>query len=191
MDKSRLLAILAAFAASAIYGVNHTIAKGLMPLYIEPFGFILLRVTGAAILFWIVSLFAPKEKIATSDWPRILGCAIFGMVINMLFFFKGLSLSTPINSSVIITLSPVMVLILASILTKELGNLDGIQKYDDDSFLVSAWNSGDIYKISKAGDVKSILKVEKSVGDILYVREKNMLALPMNFQNKLMIYSYE
>lgn len=119
MDNSRLLAILAAFAASAIYGVNHTIAKGLMPLYIEPFGFILLRVTGAAILFWIISLFAPKEKIANSDWPRIVGCAIFGMVINMLFFFKGLSLSTPINSSVIITLSPVMVLILASILIRE------------------------------------------------------------------------
>lgn len=119
MDNSRLLAILAAFIASTIYGVNHTIAKGLMPLYIEPFGFILLRVTGAAILFWIISLFAPKEKIATSDWPRIFGCAIFGMVLNMLFFFKGLSLSTPINSSVIITLSPIMVLILASILIKE------------------------------------------------------------------------
>lgn len=119
MDNSRLLAILAAFAASAIYGVNHTIAKGLMPFYIEPFGFILLRVTGAALLFWIISLFAPKEKIANSDWPRIVGCAIFGMVINMLFFFKGLSLSTPINSSVIITLSPVMVLILASILIRE------------------------------------------------------------------------
>ncbi len=113
------MAILAAFTASAIYGVNHTIAKGLMPLYIEPFGFILLRVTGAAMLFWIISLFAPKEKIATSDWPRILGCAVFGMVINMLFFFKGLSLSTPINSSVIITLSPIIVLILASILIKE------------------------------------------------------------------------
>ena len=119
MDNSRLLAILAAFLASAIYGVNHTIAKGLMPLYIEPFGFIFLRVTGAALLFWIISLFTPKEKIATSDWPRIIGCAIFGMVLNMLFFFKGLSLSTPINSSVIITLSPVMVLILASILIKE------------------------------------------------------------------------
>ncbi len=116
---SRVLAILAAFGASAIYGVNHTIAKGLMPAYIEPFGFILLRVTGAAILFWIISIWAPKEKIATSDWPRILGCALFGMVINMLFFFKGLSLSTPINSSVIITLSPVMVLILASILIGE------------------------------------------------------------------------
>lgn len=90
-----------------------------MPTYIQPFGFILLRVTGAAILFWIISLWSPKEKIATSDWPRLVGCAIFGMVINMLFFFKGLSLSTPINSSVIITLSPVMVLILASILIGE------------------------------------------------------------------------
>ncbi|MDX1543116.1 MAG: DMT family transporter [Christiangramia sp.] len=119
MKNKRALAILAAFAASTIYGINHTLAKGLMPAYIEPFGFILLRVTGAAILFWIISLFAPKEKIATSDWPRILGCAVFGMVINMLFFFKGLSLSTPINSSVIITLSPVMVLILASFLINE------------------------------------------------------------------------
>ncbi|WPY98576.1 DMT family transporter [Christiangramia sp. OXR-203] len=119
MDNTRILAILAAIGASTIYGINHTLAKGLMPLYIEPFGFILLRVTGATILFWSISIFAPREKIATSDWPRIIGCAIFGMVINMLFFFKGLSLSTPINSSVIITLSPVMVLILASILIKE------------------------------------------------------------------------
>ncbi len=116
---NRALAIIAATIASAIYGVNHTVAKGVMPVYIEPFGFIFLRVFGAAILFWVISFWGPKEKIATSDWPRIFGCAVFGMVINMLFFFKGLSLSTPINSSVIVTLSPVMVLILASILIKE------------------------------------------------------------------------
>ncbi len=116
---SRTLAILAATGASTIYGINHTIAKGLMPVYIEPFGFILLRVTGAAILFWIISFWGPKEKIATSDWMRIVGCAIFGMVINMLMFFKGLSLSTPINSSVIITVSPILVLLLAAVLIKE------------------------------------------------------------------------
>lgn len=119
MDNKRIWAIFAAIGASAIYGLNHTIAKGVMPTYIEPFGFIFLRVFGAAILFWGISWLGPKEKIATSDWPRILGCAVFGMAINMLFFFKGLSLSTPINSSVIVTLSPVMVLILASILIKE------------------------------------------------------------------------
>lgn len=116
---NRGLAIIAATIASAIYGVNHTVAKGVMPVHIEPFGFIFLRVFGAAILFWAISFLGPREKIATSDWPRILGCAVFGMVINMLFFFKGLSLSTPINSSVIVTLSPVMVLILASILIRE------------------------------------------------------------------------
>lgn len=90
-----------------------------MPAYIEPFGFILLRVMGAGILFWGISLFGPKEKIERKDWPRILICAVCGMVINMLFFFKGLSLSTPINSSVIITVSPVMVLILAAFILKE------------------------------------------------------------------------
>ncbi len=115
----RLLAILAATGASTIYGINHTVAKGLMPTYIEPFGFILLRVSGAAFLFWLISFWGPKEKIATSDWPRLLGCTIFGMVINMLLFFKGLSLTTPINSSVIITISPILVLVLAAILIKE------------------------------------------------------------------------
>lgn len=116
---SRILAILAATGAGTIYGLNHTIAKGVMPQYIQPYGFILLRVTGAAILFWLVSFFGPKEKIATGDWPRLLGCAIFGMVINMLMFFKGLSLSTPINSSVIVTLTPIIVLILAAVLINE------------------------------------------------------------------------
>jgi hypothetical protein len=47
----RVLALLAATAASAIYGANHTIAKGLMPDVIQPFGFILLRVSGAALIF--------------------------------------------------------------------------------------------------------------------------------------------
>lgn len=116
---NRVLAILAAFTASSIYGLNHTIAKGVMPTYIEPFGFIFLRVFGAAILFWIIGIFGPKEKVAVSDYKRFLACAVFGMVVNMLFFFKGLNLSTPINSSVITTLSPVMVLVLASILIKE------------------------------------------------------------------------
>ena len=118
MDR-RLLAILAAAGASTIYGLNHTIAKDLMPTVIQPYGFILLRVSGAAVLFWLISFLGPSEKIDNSDWPRIFGCTVFGMAINMLFFFKGLSLSTPINSSVIVTVSPILVLILSAILIKE------------------------------------------------------------------------
>lgn len=118
MDK-RTLAILAASGASTIYALNHVIAKDVMPLYIKPYGFIFLRVSGAALLFLLISFWGPKERIAKSDWLRLVACALFGMVINMLMFFKGLSLSTPINSAVIITISPILLLILSAILIKE------------------------------------------------------------------------
>ncbi|ALM08636.1 multidrug transporter [Sediminicola sp. YIK13] len=115
----RTLAILAAIGATIIYGINHTIAKGVMPTYVKPFGFIFIRVTGAAILFWGISFFGPKEKIARRDWLRVLVCAILGMVINMLAFFKGLDLSTPINSAVLVTITPIIVVILSALLIKE------------------------------------------------------------------------
>jgi drug/metabolite transporter (DMT)-like permease len=115
----RALALVAAFSASFIYGVNHTIAKGLMPAIIQPYGFIVLRVSGGAIIFWIISLFYEREKIAKEDWGRLVLCSIFGMVLNMNMFFKGLELSTPINSSVVITLSPVLLLLLSALILKE------------------------------------------------------------------------
>ncbi|MCZ4318178.1 DMT family transporter [Aequorivita viscosa] len=118
MDK-RLIAILAATATEFIYGINHTVAKGLMPHVIQPFGFIVLRVGGAAILFWILSLFTKSEKIAPRDWWRFLACALFGMVLNMLMFFKGLSLSTPINSAVSMTITPVLLLLLTALILRE------------------------------------------------------------------------
>lgn len=116
---NRLFALLAATMASAIYGVNHTIAKGLMPDIIGAYGFILLRVAGAAIIFWLISFFYPSEKIDKKDWFRIIGCSFTGMAINMLAFFKGLSLSTPIDSSVVITLVPVLLLVLSAVFLKE------------------------------------------------------------------------
>jgi len=118
LDK-RTLGFLAALGATIIYGLNHTIAKNVMPTYITPFGFILLRVLGAAILFWLVSFFIKPEKIQKKDWPRLIACSFLGMVINMLAFFKGLELSTPVNSSVIITISPIIVFIFSAILLKE------------------------------------------------------------------------
>jgi len=74
---------------------------------------------GAALLFWLISFFYPSEKIQKRDWLRIIGCAFFGMVLNMLMFFKGLSLSTPINSSVVITLVPVLLLVMSAVFLKE------------------------------------------------------------------------
>ena len=115
----RSLAILAALGATTIYGLNHTIAKGVMPHHVQPFGFIFLRVSGAALLFWAISFFGPSQKIEKNDLGRLLLCALFGMVINMLAFFKGLELSTPVNSAVLVTLTPLIVVVLSFFLIRE------------------------------------------------------------------------
>lgn len=115
----RTLALIGATMVSLIYGVTFTIAKDVMPLYINAYGFILLRVGGAVLLFWLVWLFMPKEKIALSDFPRIAAAAFFGVALNMLTFFKGLSYTSPIAASVIMVTTPIIVLILSAIIIKE------------------------------------------------------------------------
>ena len=115
----RNLGLLAAFGATVIYGFNHTIAKNVMPIYIEAFGFVLLRVIGATLIFWTLSLFIENEKIKKEDWPRIFLCSFLGMFINKLAFFKGLELSTPINSSVLITVVPILVFVFSAFFLKE------------------------------------------------------------------------
>jgi len=110
---------MAAMLVSIIYGVTFTIAKDVMPEFIEPFGFILLRVGGSFLLFWMVSFFGPKEKIAKSDFPRIIAAAFFGVALNMLTFFKGLSYTSPIMGAVLMVTTPMIVLILSAIIMKE------------------------------------------------------------------------
>lgn len=110
---------MAATLVSIIYGVTFTIAKDVMPKFIEPFGFIILRVGGSVLLFWLVSFFGPKEKITTSDFPRIIAAAFFGVALNMLTFFKGLSYTSPIMGAVLMVTTPMIVLILSAFIMKE------------------------------------------------------------------------
>ena len=115
----RNLALIGATLVSIIYGVTFTIAKDVMPAYIDAYGFILLRVGGSVILFWLVWLFMPKEKIEIGDFPRIIAAAFFGVAFNMLTFFKGLSLTSPISAAVIMVSTPMIVLTLSAIIMKE------------------------------------------------------------------------
>ena len=118
MDK-RTLAIFAALGATLIYALNHTIAKDVMPTYVQGFGFIGIRLIGATILFWLLGLFIPKQPIDKADRMAFLRAAILGMAINMWAFCKGLEYSTPINSTVIITTTPIMVFLFSVLLLKE------------------------------------------------------------------------
>ncbi len=116
---SRNWALLGATFVALIYGATFTIAKDVMPTYVQPFGLILIRVLGACSLFWLVSVFLPKEKIEKKDFPRIMAAAFFGVAFNQLTFFKGLSFTSPISGAVLMVTAPILVLILSSILLKE------------------------------------------------------------------------
>ncbi|MFL0094959.1 DMT family transporter [Tenacibaculum maritimum] len=116
---TRTLPLVAASIATIIYGVTFTVAKEVMPLYIKPFGFILLRVLGATIVFWLLGLFVKGQSIEKGDYKRIIMASFFGIGLNMLSFFKGLSYTTPISASVMMVMSPILVLIFASIILKE------------------------------------------------------------------------
>lgn len=118
--KIRTLALLAVLVVQLLYGLNYTLAKDVMVGgHVKPFGFIVLRVAGATILFWLLSFLGPKEKIDKRDYIRFFIAAIFGIAINMLLFFKGLQLTTPIHASVIATISPILVLIMSAFFLKE------------------------------------------------------------------------
>lgn len=114
----RTRAHLALFTVNAIYGLNYVVAKGLMPQVIGASGFILLRVIGAALLFWLLRALRP-ERVAWSDAGRLFLCAVFGVALNQLMFFHGLMRTSPINASIIMVATPILVLVLSGVLIGE------------------------------------------------------------------------
>jgi len=112
-------ALLAATLVSILYGVTFTIAKDVMPKFVDAFGFITMRVGGSMLLFWLVTLFVKTEKIARKDFLRIIACSFFGIAFNMLTFFKGLSYTSPIMGAVIMVTTPMIVLVLSAIIMKD------------------------------------------------------------------------
>lgn len=108
------------FGANLIYGGNYTVAKEVVPAYIGPFGMIVIRVTVATLLFWLFHAFMTRERIRSArDYLHLVACAFFGVAVNQLMFFKGLSITTPINASLIMTLTPVLVLLLSHMIVRE------------------------------------------------------------------------
>ncbi|WP_281169813.1 DMT family transporter [Flexithrix dorotheae] len=104
---------MALLCVAILYGSNYNIAKIVTPEFVHPYGLVMIRVWIATALFWIFGRFAPKEKIAVSDYKRFIMCAIFGTAGTQMLYLKGLSMTSAINASVIMTLIPVSVLLLS------------------------------------------------------------------------------
>ncbi|MEW6773563.1 MAG: DMT family transporter [Bacteroidota bacterium] len=102
-------------SAQVIYAMNYSIAKDIMPKYLHPISLVFLRIAGASILFWILSFFISQEKqqVTKSDLKKIFLLSLFGVAINQFFFIYGLSITTPINSAIIMISNPIIVFILS------------------------------------------------------------------------------
>ena len=118
MLKNTHKAHLALLAANIIYGINHIVAKDIMPSKIGPSALVFIRIFIAAILFWILKSFI-GEKVARKDLYLLMLCGLLGVTTNMLLSFHGLSLTSPIDASIIMTSGPVMVLFFSYIFLKE------------------------------------------------------------------------
>ena len=118
MNKT-LTAHISLLIANLIYALNFTIAKDVMPNFILPSAFILLRVIGALFLFSFSYFIFFFQKIELKDILRFAICGLFGVAINQLFFFEGLNLTTPINAAIVMTTNPILVMLLSFIIVKE------------------------------------------------------------------------
>ena len=102
-----------------LYGANYSAIKIVTPDYILPNGYLVIRVVVSALLFWLISI-KIREKI---DWKkdgfRLFLSAFLGAGINMIMFYEGMSRTTAINGSIIMTLTPLLVFLLSLFILKE------------------------------------------------------------------------
>jgi len=86
---------------------------------IDPLSLSFFRMAGAAVLFWGASLFVPKERVCKRDLLLLLGASLFGVVINQMCYIGGLSKTSPVDASLIVTLGPIITMLVAAVYLKE------------------------------------------------------------------------
>lgn len=111
---------IALVVATFIFGLNAPFSKVLLsPDGITPEVHILVRFVGATALFWITSLFLPREPIRKSDRLKILAASLLCVLGNQGIFALGIARTSPVDQSLISTLGPILTMILSAILLHE------------------------------------------------------------------------
>ncbi|MCH2044553.1 MAG: DMT family transporter [Saprospiraceae bacterium] len=159
--KKLILAHIAMFLVALFYAATFTFAKDVMNEgYLQPFGFILLRVSCAAVLFWVFHTLFIREKVKKEDLKMLAICALFGVATNMLLFFKGLNMTTPINGSLIMLTTPILVLIFGFLFYGEsitLLKIAGVALGLGGAFYLTLSNSGEVTKAASNPVLGNIL----------------------------------
>ena len=119
MSTKTTKAHLALLGAGMIWGLMAPVGKAAMEAGISGLSLATMRMAGAAVCFWIASLFAPKEKVSRRDLGMLFFAALLCIVFNQGLFIFGLSLTSPVDASIITTSLPVITMILAALFLKE------------------------------------------------------------------------
>ena len=107
------------FLINAIYAVNYIVAKEIIPSVIGPYAMMFFRALAGFLFFTVVHYLGHNERVEKKDLLKIFGCAIFGIATNGMLFLKGISLTLPINASLIMILVPVLVMIISYLFLNE------------------------------------------------------------------------
>lgn len=119
MEKKKMQGHMAMLVANIIFGVNNPISRSLMPEVLSPYTLTFFRFSGGMLIFWIASMFVKNEKIERKDLLKLFFASTFALTINQLAFFVGLSMTSPIDASIVVTMLPIVTMILAAIIIKE------------------------------------------------------------------------
>ena len=116
--KNKVIGHIAMFMATLFFGLNIPAIKELMPKWVNAIDATYIRLAGAAIVFWIVSIFVKSEKIEKKDYLIIFLGGMVGLFSFIYFLNLGVCYSSPVDISIILTTPPVLVIIFSSIIYK-------------------------------------------------------------------------
>ena len=119
MEKSKVKGHLAMAGAEVMWGLGAPVGKMILAAGVAPMLLTDSRMLGAAVLFWVVSFFVPGENVPPKDLLAMFFASLLGIVINQSCFVWGLSLTSPVNASIITTSMPIITMILAAIVLHE------------------------------------------------------------------------
>lgn len=105
--------------AMVLFGLMATFSKDAMNLGLTGGQVVAFRIGGSAILFWIAALFVPSQHVERHDIPKIALASLLGFVVAQGGYIVGLSMTSPINATIELTIMPIFTLILSAFILRE------------------------------------------------------------------------
>lgn len=125
MDKHKIEGHSAVLLANVIFGLGVPVTKLLLDKWVSPMAYMATRCMGAAAIFWLISLFMPRERVERRDLLVIMGGGLLGFVVSQTLTAWALHFTTPVYFSIIATLTPVATMVCAALLIGERLSLRG------------------------------------------------------------------